>query len=77
MNVLIYASDLCNIKVIKLGKIDNCWHFCQHQNQNNTSLQCHSRCAQLKTSETITKKTDENFVKSLVWHGVSKSNNFN
>ena len=46
------------IKVIKHRKITNWWHFCQHQNQNNTFLQHHSLYAQLKTAETITNKTD-------------------
>ena len=29
-------------KDIKHRKITNHWHFCQHQNQNNIFLQCHS-----------------------------------
>ena len=56
------------IKVIKHRKITNWWHFCQHQNQNNTSLQCHSLYAQLKTAETITNKTDKIFVKKSRMH---------
>ena len=37
------------------------------KNQNNTSLQCHSLYAQLKTAETITNKTVEIFVKKVLF----------
>ena len=48
--------------------------FCHSQNQNNTSLQCHSLYAQQKTAETITYKTTKTFVKKsqilIDWGGL-------
>ena len=60
------------IRAIRLRKMTNQWHFCQHQNHSNSFLQCCSLYAQLKTAETITKKIFEK--KSSL---TSKPNNFN
>ena len=48
---------------MRLRNITNWRHLCHCQNQNNTSLWCHSLYAQLKRAETTTNKTAEMFVK--------------